>query len=56
MASELDRKECSSAETDPRSRLSHLLGSILAAGYFVYVYRSFADKVVVNKDSHGYGG
>jgi cytochrome d ubiquinol oxidase subunit II len=32
-----------------------LLGIILAAGYFTYVYRSFAGKVVVDKDSHGYG-
>jgi cytochrome bd ubiquinol oxidase subunit II len=33
-----------------------ILGIILAAGYFIYVYRSFAGKVVVDKDSHGYGG
>jgi cytochrome d ubiquinol oxidase subunit II len=32
-----------------------ILGIILAAGYFTYVYRSFAGKVVVGKDSHGYG-
>jgi cytochrome d ubiquinol oxidase subunit II len=32
-----------------------ILGIILAAGYFTYVYRSFAGKVVVDKDSHGYG-
>jgi cytochrome bd-type quinol oxidase subunit 1 len=25
------------------------------AGYSTYVYRSFAGKVVVDKDSHGYG-
>jgi cytochrome bd ubiquinol oxidase subunit II len=31
-----------------------ILGMILAAGYFIYVYRSFAGKVVVDKDSHGY--
>jgi cytochrome bd ubiquinol oxidase subunit II len=31
------------------------LGVLLAAGYFTYVYRSFAGKVVVDKDSHGYG-
>jgi cytochrome d ubiquinol oxidase subunit II len=31
------------------------LGMILAAGYFTFVYRSFAGKVVVDKDSHGYG-
>ena len=33
-----------------------ILGIILAAGYFTYVYRSFAGKVVIEKDSHGYGG
>ncbi len=33
-----------------------VLGIILAAGYFTYVYRSFAGKVVVDKDSHSYGG
>jgi len=32
-----------------------VLGMILAAGYFTFVYRSFAGKVVVGKDSHGYG-
>jgi cytochrome bd ubiquinol oxidase subunit II len=32
-----------------------VLGMILAAGYSAIVYRSFAGKVVVNKDSHGYG-
>jgi len=32
-----------------------IIGIILAAGYFTYVYRSFAGKVVVDKDSHGYG-
>ena len=32
-----------------------VLGMILAAGYFTYVYRSFAGKVSVDKDSHGYG-
>ena len=32
-----------------------ITGIILAAGYFTYVYRSFAGKVVVDKDSHGYG-
>jgi cytochrome d ubiquinol oxidase subunit II len=31
------------------------LGMILAAGYFTFVYRSFAGKVAVDKDSHGYG-
>src|SRR5690242_4082773 len=33
-----------------------VFGMILAAGYFTYVYRSFAGKVVVDKDSHGYEG
>jgi len=33
-----------------------VIGITLAAGYFTYVYRSFAGKVVVDKDSHGYGG
>ena len=32
-----------------------IIGIILAVGYFTYVYRSFAGKVVVDKDSHGYG-
>ena len=32
-----------------------IIGILLAAGYFTYVYRSFAGKVVVDKDSHGYG-
>jgi len=32
-----------------------IIGIILAAGYSTYVYRSFAGKVVVGKDSHGYG-
>ena len=31
-----------------------VLGMILAAGYFTFVYRSFACKVAVDKDSHGY--
>ncbi|HEX2665646.1 MAG TPA: cytochrome d ubiquinol oxidase subunit II [Candidatus Acidoferrum sp.] len=31
-----------------------VLGVILAAGYFTFVYRSFAGKVAVDKDSHGY--
>jgi cytochrome d ubiquinol oxidase subunit II len=30
-----------------------IIGMILAAGYSTYVYRSFAGKVVVDKDSHG---
>jgi cytochrome d ubiquinol oxidase subunit II len=32
-----------------------VLGMILATGYSVYVYRSFAGKVVVEKDGHGHG-
>ena len=32
-----------------------IVGIFLASGYFAYVYRSFAGKVVVDKDSHGYG-
>jgi cytochrome d ubiquinol oxidase subunit II len=32
-----------------------ILGMILAAGYFTFVYRSFKGKVVVDKDPHGYG-
>jgi cytochrome d ubiquinol oxidase subunit II len=32
-----------------------IIGMILAAGYSTYVYRSFAGKVTVDKDSHGYG-
>jgi cytochrome d ubiquinol oxidase subunit II len=32
-----------------------IIGIILASGYFTYVYRSFAGKVVIDKDSHGYG-
>jgi len=32
-----------------------VIGMALAAGYFFHVYRSFAGKVVVDKDSHGYG-
>lgn len=31
-----------------------IIGMILAAVYFRFVYRSFAGKVVVDKDSHGY--
>jgi cytochrome d ubiquinol oxidase subunit II len=31
------------------------IGMVLAAGYFTFVYRSFAGKVVVDRDSHGYG-
>ena len=30
-----------------------VLGMILAAGYFTFVYRRFAGKVAVDKDSHG---
>jgi len=32
-----------------------VLGMLLAAGYFTYVYRSFSGKVAIDKDSHGYG-
>jgi|SRR5215472_12239611 len=32
-----------------------VLGMILAAGYFTHVYRSFAGKVTLDKDNHGYG-
>ena len=28
---------------------------ILAAGYFTFVYRSFAGKVALDKDSRGHG-
>jgi cytochrome d ubiquinol oxidase subunit II len=31
------------------------IGMVLAAGYVTFVYRSFAGKVVVDRDSHGYG-
>jgi cytochrome bd ubiquinol oxidase subunit II len=31
-----------------------VLGMILAAGYFTFVYRSFAGKVALDKDTHGY--
>lgn len=31
-----------------------VLGMTLAAGYFTFVYRSFAGKVAVDTDSHGY--
>jgi cytochrome d ubiquinol oxidase subunit II len=32
-----------------------VIGMILATGYFVYVYKTFADKVTASSDSHGYG-
>jgi cytochrome bd ubiquinol oxidase subunit II len=32
-----------------------IVGILLATGYSTYVYRSFAGKVEVDKDSHGYG-
>src|SRR5205807_2516696 len=32
-----------------------VLGMILAAGYFTYLYRSFSGKVTADKVSHGYG-
>jgi cytochrome d ubiquinol oxidase subunit II len=31
-----------------------VVGMILAAGYFTFVYRSFAGKVGIEKDGHGY--
>jgi cytochrome d ubiquinol oxidase subunit II len=31
-----------------------VIGMLLAAGYSIFAYRSFAGKVVVDKDSHGY--
>lgn len=31
-----------------------IIGMILAAGYFTFVYRSFAGKVSVEEDGHGY--
>ena len=31
-----------------------VIGILLATGYFVFVYRSFAGKVAVSKDEHGY--
>jgi cytochrome d ubiquinol oxidase subunit II len=33
-----------------------ILGMILAAAYSTYVYRSFAGKVPVERESDGYGG
>ena len=32
-----------------------VFGMMLAAGYFIFVYRSFAGKVSVEKDEHGHG-
>jgi len=32
-----------------------VVGMMLAAGYFIFVYRSFAGKVSVEKDRHGHG-
>ena len=32
-----------------------VIGILLAAGYFIYVYRTFAGKVSTDTDSHGYG-
>ena len=31
-----------------------ILGMFLTAGYFVYVYRTFAGKVSTTPESHGY--
>lgn len=33
-----------------------VIGMILAAGYFTFVYRSFAGKVQAEEELHGYGG
>lgn len=30
-----------------------VIGMVLAAGYFTYLYRSFAGKVSLDKESHG---
>jgi cytochrome bd ubiquinol oxidase subunit II len=32
------------------------IGMLLAAGYFTFLYRSFAGKVAAGDSSHGYGG
>jgi cytochrome d ubiquinol oxidase subunit II len=32
-----------------------IVGMILTTNYFVFAYRSFAGKVVVEKGSHGHG-
>jgi cytochrome d ubiquinol oxidase subunit II len=32
-----------------------VVGIMLAAGYFIFVYRSFAGKISVEKDGHGHG-
>jgi len=32
-----------------------IIGMILAAGYFAFLYRSFAGKVVVDANRHGSG-
>jgi cytochrome bd ubiquinol oxidase subunit II len=32
-----------------------VIGILLAAGYFTYVYRTFAGKVSADSDTHGYG-
>lgn len=32
-----------------------VIGIILASGYFVYVYKTFAGKVTANSERHGYG-
>ena len=32
-----------------------VIGILLAAGYFIYVYRTFAGKVSAETDTHGYG-
>jgi len=30
------------------------VGILLATGYFIFVYRSFAGKVTIGKNTHGY--
>lgn len=33
-----------------------VIGMLLATGYFVFVYRSFAGKVAIDRSEHGHGG
>ncbi len=42
------------AQVFDRERRALTIGILLAAGYFTFVYRSFAGKVVVGKDHHEY--
>jgi len=30
-----------------------IIGMLLAAGYFTYVYRTFAGKIAASSDTHG---